>query len=50
MKYIHYALYEGGLKSSYDDVISAIDNFFNQRDLSPTTPVEVECEPQEGLC
>ena len=31
---------KGGLKRSYDDDVSAIDGFFDQRDLSTAIPME----------
>ena len=37
------------LKSSYDDFISVVDNFFDQRDPSTATPAEDVCGLKEGL-
>ena len=36
----------GGLKSSYDYVISAVDKFFHQQGPSTVTPMEEACELQ----
>ena len=36
---------QGELKSLYDDIISAVDDFFDQWDLSTATPMKEECEP-----
>ena len=41
---------ESGQKSSYDDVIPAVDDFFYQWDLSNATPIEEVCGPQKELC
>ena len=38
---IYECMYKGGLKSSYDEVISAVDGlFFYQWDPSTATPIE----------
>ena len=42
--------YEARLKSSYDDIISAIDDFFDQWDQSTATPIEKVSGQQEGPC
>ena len=44
------AKYEGGLKSSYDDIISVVDDFFDQWDPSTATQIEEICGRQRGLC
>ena len=41
---------EGGLKSSYGDLISAVDDFLDQEDPSTATLMKEVCGPQEGLC
>ena len=38
------------LKTSYDDVISAVDDFFEQWNPSTATPIEEECVPQGAIC
>ena len=38
--FIHTHIYEGGMKSSYDDVISAVDDCYDQWDPSTVTPTE----------
>ena len=35
-----YCMYESGLKSSFDDIISAVDDFFDQWDPSTVTLME----------
>ena len=45
-----YIIYEGGLKSSYDEVISSVDNFFDQWDPSTATLMEEVPGPPGGLC
>ena len=42
-------VYEGGLKSSYDDIISVVGDFFNQWDTNTATPMEEVYEQQWGL-
>ena len=37
------------LRNSYKDIISAVDAFFEPRDPSPATPMEVY-RSQGGLC
>ena len=39
-----------GLKSSYDDVISAVDDFFDQWDPSSATQLEEVYRLHRGLC
>ncbi len=41
---------EGKLKCSYDDVISAVNDFFTQWVPSTTTLMEEVCEPEKGRC
>ena len=48
--YICVCVYEGGLQSSYDDVISAADYFFDQWNASTAMPVEEVGGPQVRLC
>ena len=43
-------LFESGLKSSYDDVISAVDDFFDQSDASTAMLMEEVCGMKRGLC
>ena len=40
--YIYIYIYEGGLKNPYE-VISAVDDFFDQWDQSTATPIEEVC-------
>ena len=40
---------KGGLKSSYNDVISVGDDFFDQRDPSTGKPMKGVCGPQAEL-
>ena len=42
--------YKGGLKSSYDEVISAVDDFFDQWDPRTMTPIEEVCGLQGVRC
>ena len=42
--------YAGGLKSSYEDVISAADDLLDQWDPKTARPMEEVCGPQERLC
>ena len=42
--------YDGGLKSTYDDVISAVDNYFDQWDPSTATPIVEVCRLLGELC
>ena len=44
--YIYIYTHVGGLKSLYDDVISIVDDVFNQRDPSTATLMEKVCESQ----
>ena len=39
-----------GRKVSYDNIISTVDDFLDQRDPSTATPMEEVCELQRGLC
>ena len=39
-----------GWRSSYDDVISAVEYLFDQLDPSTATQMEEVCWPQGGLC
>ena len=43
-------VFKGGLKSSYDDDIFAVDDFFDQWDTSTVTQMKEVCELQEELC
>ena len=43
-------MHEGGLKSSYDDAISTVDDFLDQWDPNTATPMEEVCRPQRELC
>ena len=43
-------MWVGTLKSLYDGGISAVDDIFDQQDLSTETPMEKVYGPQEGLC
>ena len=38
--YIYIYIYEDKIKSSYDDVISAVDDLFYQREPNTATPIE----------
>ena len=38
------------MKSSFDNHITAIDDFFDQWDPSTVTSIEEVCGPQGGLC
>ena len=42
--------YESGLKSSYNDVISAAYDFFDQWDPSTATSLEEVCGLQREIC
>ena len=48
--YQNYLSSEGGLKSSYDDVVSVSNVLFGQWDPSTKTPIEKVHGPQGGLC
>ena len=43
-------IYEGELKSTYDDIISAIDTVFDQWNPGTATLIEELCRLQRGLC
>ena len=42
--------YEDEMKSSYNDIISSADDFFDKWDPNTTTPKEVLSRLQGGLC
>ena len=42
-------MYEGGLKSSYDDVMSAANDFLDQWNPSTAILMEDVCGQQKGL-
>ena len=41
---LYFFVYEGRLKSSYDDVLSAVDNFLDQWDPSTAILIGVDCK------
>ena len=45
----HKGDFKCGLKNSYDDIISAVDDFFDQWGPSTATPIEEVCKPQGRL-
>ena len=48
--YIHIYIHDSGLKSSYADIISAIDDFFDKWDPSTVTLIKEMCGLHGGLC
>ena len=50
IKYLHTLTYSGGLKSSYKDVIPAVDDIYEQWDPSTETQMEEVCRSQKELC
>ena len=45
----NFCMYKSGLKSSYDDIISAVDDFFGQWDPNTATLTEELCGLQGGI-
>ena len=43
-------MFEGGLKSSYEDAISAVDGFSDPRESSMAKSMEEVCGQEGGLC
>ena len=43
-------LFDGGMKSSFDVFISAVDDFTDRWDPNNATPMEELCGRQGGLC
>ena len=47
---IYMYVYKFEMKSSSDDIIYAVDDFFDQWDPNTAIPMEKMCGPQQGLC